>query len=119
VESFKGSTRWLTPREKEWLKLYPWPAYAVPVLSGLFLAAWAAFFRGRPMRAHAFRTIGHGAIATLAMAAYLALQHSSTAREKAFVETPHVLWLLVIGPLALFHLLMAARRLKLAVEMSD
>ena len=35
------------------------------------------------------------------------------------IETPHVFWLLVIAPLALFHLLMAVRRLKLGVEMSD
>ena len=117
--TFKARTPWLTEGEEQSLRDYRWPAFVIPVLSGLFLVAWAVLFQGRPMTAHALRLAWHASVPVAAIAAYLLLERSAAAREKLGIEAPLYLWFLVVGPLTLFHLVMIAHRLRLAVEMGD
>jgi hypothetical protein len=119
LSTFKARTPWLTEDEEKALRAYRWPAFIVPVLSGLFLLAWALMFRSRPMTAHHLRLAWHASVPVAAVAAYFLLERSAAAREKLGLEAPLYLWFLVVGPLTLFHGVMIAHRIRLAVEMGD
>lgn len=119
LQSLKGATVWLTPREKTLLKYYRWPAYAAPALSGLFLAVWALIFRTRGMQAHVLRIAWHAAVVAFVVAAYFLLLESAPAREKLKIETSLLYWVLVLLPLFLFHSLMTVQRIRAGVEAGD
>lgn len=119
LAALKGRTQWLTDHEAASLRFWRIPALAVPVLSGLFLLTWAVVFRGNPQRLHYVRVAWHASIPVVAALGYFLLQRSSAAREKLGLETPLYLWLLLILPLSIFHVVMIAHRVRMAVEMGD
>ena len=119
IASFKGRTTWLTGEEERSLRMARWPSYVPPALSGLFLLTWFLLFRGRPMRAHLVRLAWHASVPLASAWAYYFLARSAPAREKLGVEAPLILWFLVVGPLAIYHLLILSHRVRLAVDMGD
>lgn len=119
LAALKGQTHWLTEGETASLLYWSWPAYAVPVLSGLFLLAWAAVFRGQSMRFHYLRVAWHGLVPATAALGWFLVQRSQAARLKLGLEAPLYLWFLVILPLTIFHLIMITHRVRMAVEMGD
>lgn len=116
---FDARTEWLTDRESASLRMWNVPGYVVPALSASFLLAWLTVFRGKPQRLHGLRVVWHAAVPIVAAVAYFLLQRSAAAREKLGIETPMYLWMLVIAPLAIFHIVMIAHRVRMAIELGD
>jgi len=119
LAAFKGRTLWLTDVEAASLRYWSVPGYVVPVLSALFLVVWGALLRGNAMRLHYLRVAWHVAIPIVAAVGWFLVQRSSAARLKLGIETPLYLWFLVILPLAIFHGVMVAHRIRMAVELGD
>ena len=119
VASLRGPTQWLTEQEASSLRHWQAPAWVVPILSGVFLLVWAVVLRGNPLRLHWLRVAWHAAVPLVAALGWYFVQRSAAAREKMGIETPLLLWLVVILPLAIFHVVMITHRVRMAVEMGD